>query len=127
MAGIENKSRWRIAGVLLLLSGILILAVLAIRPAWHSKQQPRSIATTRPAVDTEREQLLLAQAIQRVLLALIVLVLIFTFAGLAWLRWSRRFRVWLFREPHPPTPADDVWAMYRLPEEPEDTDENDAT
>ena len=127
MAGIDEKDRRRIATILLLLSGILIitgLSTIMVRRG-EVEPEPRPVAS-RPIGGLESDKLALAQAIQRVLLALIVLVIIFAFAGLAWMRWSRRFRIWLLREPRPPTPVDDVWAMHRPPEELEESEDADA-
>ncbi len=121
MAGIDEKDRRRIAAILFLLSGILILVGLSTLMTRRGEPEPQPTAS-RPIGSMEPEKLAMAQAMQRALLALVVLVIIFIFGTLAWVRWSRRFRIWLLREPRPPTPVEDVWAMHRLPEEPESTD-----
>mgnify|MGYP001229591182 CR=1 FL=1 len=49
-------------------------------------------------------------------LLVVVLIIIFIVSSLAFLRWSRSFRRWVFHKPRPPTPSEDVWAMHKLPE-----------
>ncbi len=126
MADNDEKGRRRIATILFLLSGILVITALTTLVARHGESGPRPVST-QPITSEEKGKLALAQAMQRALLALIVLVIIFAFGSLAWIRWSRRFRAWLLREPRPPTPAEDVWAMHRLPEEGESTHEDEIT
>lgn len=128
MTGIDEKNRRRIRVLVLLLSGILIISGMSIFIVRRGQPEPEpQPVANRPIADPESEKLALARAILRVLLALIVLVIIFAFGSLAWMRWSRRYRARLLREPRPPTPADDVWAMHRPPEEPESADGDDAT
>lgn len=55
--------------------------------------------------------------LQAVLFWLLVLIGIFAICTVAFLRWSRSFRKFVLARPRPPTPADDVWSMHRLPEE----------
>ena len=66
---------------------------------------------------TKARNLPLAQAIRDVLVGLLMIVGIFSIGSLAMIRWSRRFRKRLLRKAQPPTPAEDVWAMHRLPNE----------
>jgi hypothetical protein len=47
----------------------------------------------------------------------IVLVLIFFLAALVIIRFTLRYRAYLFRERQKPTPSEDVWKMHRLPED----------
>jgi hypothetical protein len=47
----------------------------------------------------------------------IVLVLIFFLAALVIIRFTLRYRAYLFRERQKPTPSEDVWQMHRLPED----------
>lgn len=48
-----------------------------------------------------------------------VLVLIFFISVWVVIRFTLRYRAYLFREKTPPTPSDDVWKMHRLPEDEE--------
>jgi len=50
-----------------------------------------------------------------------VVVLIFFVAALVIIRFTLRYRAYLFREPNRPTPSEDVWQMHRLPENDEDS------
>lgn len=57
-----------------------------------------------------------------------IIVIIFFFAALVIIRFSLRYRAFLFREKNPPTPSEDVWKMHRLPEDEErplELDEDD--
>lgn len=116
MAGVEEQHRERIAGVLLLagVSLILVGAGLLIHQQHQldASQPVLNSATLSPEARVRR-----AEAIHSLLFLLIMLVVIFAAASLAFLRWSRRFRRWLLRKPALPTPSEDVWAMHRLPED----------
>ncbi len=56
----------------------------------------------------------------------IVVVLIFIIAALVIIRFTLRYRAYLFREKLPPTPSEDVWKMHRLPEDDEDSRDQGA-
>ncbi len=115
MAGVAEENRRRIGKALCLLGAGLILAGVALvlqhRGTIASSQKP---APGGPA----NSNILFAQAIRQVLFWLLVLMGIFGVSTFAFLRWSRRFRNWMLCQPHPPTSADDVWAMHRMPGEP---------
>ena len=70
--------------------------------------------TSRPADTVSRGGV---QHAMFALFLLVVLVGIFLVSSFAFLRWSKHFRRRVFRGPAGPTPAEDVWAMHRLPEE----------
>lgn len=114
MAGVEEQSRRRIGLMLLLAGGALALGGAAV--IFYQQHLVQTSAPLHPpSVVTDR--IPTAQIIQKVLFLLLTLVLAFCVASLAFLRFSRRFRQWLFHKPAPPTPADDVWSMHRLPPE----------
>ena len=112
MAGVEESNRRRIAVVLALMGGGLILAGLALgvhQFAQTEAAQPQTGPGVKPVAD--------ARAIRSILFLLLILVGVFGVASLAFLRWSRSFRRWLLRKPSPATPDGDVWSMHRLPED----------
>ena len=112
MAGVEESSRKRVALAVLLVGIVLILiGAGAILYQLHLVAM-RDPGFVPPAAGGS---LPVAVVIQRVLFLLLLLVLVFCVATLAFMRFSRRFRQWLFRRPLPPTPADDVWVTHRLP------------
>lgn len=116
MAGVAEENRRRIAAALCLLGAGLILAGVAV-----ILQHRATVGTEQTLLSdasANRDNVFVAQAIQKVLLWVLVLMGIFGVSTFAFLRWSRRFRNWLLYRPHPPTPADDIWAMHRLPDEP---------
>lgn len=115
MDGTEQESRRRLAQVLCLVGLGLVLAGGALL-VQHYATLP-TVQSPRPPAD-ENQNYELARLIQRVLFWLLVLIVIFGVSTFAFLRWSRRFRHWVFHRPHPPTPSDDVWSMHRLPDEP---------
>lgn len=112
MAGVEENNRQRIAFVLALVGGGLILAGLAL--AIHQFEQTEAV---QPHPARGDKPLADAQAIRSILFLLLILVGVFAVASLAFLRWSRSFRRWLLHKPAPATPDGDVWAMHRLPDE----------
>lgn len=115
MAGVEEENRRRIAGVLCLVGVCLILIGVALA----LQDRGRIEARQNPLQQTSEDRnVLLAQAIREVLFWLLVLVGIFAVSTFAFLRWSRGFRARLFHRPHPPTSAEDVWTMHRVPDEP---------
>ena len=113
MAGVGEENRRRLALTLVLLGLGLIFTGLALalvhQHAIEAANEPAIRLAPAPA----------AQKIKYILFLLVLLVGIFSVSTLAFLRWSRRFRRWLFRQPVPPTPATDVWAMHRPPPETE--------
>lgn len=64
------------------------------------------------------------QTIRYVLFLIVVLAGIFLVSSFAFLRWSRRYRSHIFREPSQPTAAEDAWAMHQLP--PDEESDNDS-
>jgi len=114
MAGVEEENRQRLALFLVLVGVGLILAGAALMIRHYHQIEVHQ--TPIPPVSADR-RLSDLRAIQRILLLLLVLVVIFSVASFAFLRWSRRFRRWMFYKPQPATPDGDVWAMHRLPAE----------
>lgn len=114
MTDVTDERRRRIAKALFLVGLGLILAGAAVLVQHHA-----SVSAVRPVVSGSggAHAELKARAMREVLFWLLVFVGIFAVSTFAFLRWSRRFRRWVFYTPHPPTPADDVWAMHRLPDE----------
>ena len=55
------------------------------------------------------------QTIRYLLFLLVVLAGIFLVSSFAFLRWSRRYRSHIFREPSQPTASEDAWSMHQLP------------
>ncbi len=113
MAGVGEEYRRRIAmylflvGLGLILGGVVLVVLHRRDILLHGS--PPALAQAASS----------AQVIRGVLFLSLVLVGIFAVSSLAYLRWSRRFRRLLFHKPAPPTPADDVWRMHRLPDEQE--------
>ncbi len=113
MAGVGEEFRGRIAAILVGVGCLLIVVGL-----YFAFQQQRDIAAGSGIVpgSVPRETVATARAIQVVLVGALVLVGIFAIASLAFLRWSRHYRRRLLRQPAPPTPSDDVWAMHQVPD-----------
>ncbi len=110
MAGVEERNRSRLAVALgaIGLGLVIVGLVLVIQHVDETAAKtPRAVAQGAVTAD----------AIRGVLFLVLVLVGIFVVASLAFLRWSRGFRRWIFHKPAPATPSADVWAMHRLPEE----------
>ena len=103
------ESRRRHFAVILLLAGVLLIIFgIATILLYH----PATTGIPTAAHRTPSKQNLL-----RLLYLLVLLILVFTISTVAFLRWSRGFRRLILRKPPAPTPADDVWQMYRLPAE----------
>jgi len=116
MAGIDETNRRRVASVLLS-AGILLILVGIIIIAFQR-------STPMPPVGPQKggpTPLFL----RRFLYVLILLVLLFCVSVVAFLRWSRHFRKLILHKPAPPTPAEDVWQMHRLPPEADVEDGDD--
>ena len=113
MAGVLEQNRRRIATALILCGGGLILCGL-ILIVYH-QYNIFTIPGQYYEESTKASNLPLAKAIRDVLVGLLMIVGIFSIGSLAMIRWSRRFRKRLLRKAQPPTPAEDVWAMHRLP------------
>ena len=111
MAGVEEENRQRIALVLVLVGVGLILAGVALMIRHYHEIDMHQAPIPQTSVDKK------IRAIQHMLFLLIVLLGIFSVASIAFLRWSRRFRRWMFYKPRPATPDGDVWAMHRPPDE----------
>lgn len=110
MAGVSEPYRRRLALVLIIVGAALILlgfvAVVNHQRALMDSAPPKALLTK------QNKALLL----RFVLFWGLILFLGLVISTYAFLRWSRRFRKNLTRRPRPPTPADDVWAMHKLPE-----------
>ena len=128
MAGVEEQFRRRVAYLLAGIGLFFLLTGIALVVDNHfdikSREAPvlphvTQAHTTQPASQPAALARAKAQAsaIQRFLFWLLVLVGIFALGSLALLRWSRSYRKWILHEPATPTPAEDVWAMHRLPGE----------
>lgn len=117
MAGVDEGRRLRIGGGLLLLGVLLVLLGVLLVVSYHPPANPASIPKV---ADTPR-------LLQSMLYVLVLLVLVFAVSVIAFLRWSRHFRQLILRRKAPPTPAEDVWAMHRLPEEPTGTEDEGET
>ncbi|MHC4674242.1 MAG: hypothetical protein ACYTF1_19425 [Planctomycetota bacterium] len=113
MAGVLEQNRRRIAAALILCGGGLIVcgAILILYHQYNIFTIPGHYYEE----SAKARNLPLAKAIRDVLFGLLIIVGIFSIGSLAMIRWSRRFRKRLLRKPSPPTPADDVWSMHRLP------------
>lgn len=85
----------------------------ADRPALQS----RSSSTTPPAATQPAAKKIDPRVLywSRALFLSLILFVIFTFAALAIIVFSRRYRATLARGQRPPTPSDDVWAMHKPP------------
>jgi len=114
MGGVAEESRRRIAGLLCLVGVGLILTGLVLAFRHRGSLVNPDDPLRAVAADTNME---FAQDMKEAMFWLLVLMGVFGLSSLAFLRWSRRFRGWVLHRPHPPTPADDVWVMHRLPEE----------
>jgi cytoskeletal protein RodZ len=115
----ERKEEYRrriIPWILVFLVILLVAAGLASLIAYTFPDQPMQ-QETKPL--TKEKKVELSQLLRNVLYLLGIIIIIFMFGLWAILRWSRRFRQFLFREPRQETPVEDVWAMHRLPEEPD--------
>lgn len=110
MAGVEENNRSRLA-IALGVIGLLLIAVGLVLVILYVGET----AAKTPRVAAKKQ--VDPATIRGVLFLLLVLVGIFVVASLAFLRWSRSFRRWVFHKPAPATPSADVWAMHRLPED----------
>jgi len=111
MAGVEEENRKHIALFLLVVGvGLILVGIFLMIRHYHQIDVHQ---TPLPQTSVDKK----LRAIQQILFLLIVLVIIFSTASIAFLRWSRRFRRWIFYKPQPATPDEDVWAMHRLPPE----------
>ena len=114
MAGVLEKNRQRVAIALTLCGGGLILGGIIL--ILYHQYNIKTIGNLY-AEGAKARNLPLAQAIRYVLFWLLIIVGIFSIGTLAMIRWSRRFRRRLLRKSPPPTEAEDVWTMHRLPTE----------
>lgn len=97
----------------------LVLAGTALILLHQADKSTRRPTETQQPIDVKQAKAKAeARMVRSVLLWVLVLVVVFGVSTLALRRWSRHFRRWLLHQPHPPTPADDVWLMHRLPDEP---------
>lgn len=74
-------------------------------------------ASSQPTTSFSEDQRLLHW--RQVFFWSVVLLLIFFIAAWVIIRFSLRYRAYIFREKPPPTPSEDVWRMHRLPEDDE--------
>ena len=101
MAGVEEENRQRIALFLVFVGAGLILAGVALMIQHYRQIEVHQ--TPVPPLSTDK-RLSDAKVIRHILLLLLVLMGIFSVASFAFLRWSRRFRRWMFHRPQPATP-----------------------
>jgi hypothetical protein len=113
MAGVAEEDRGRLAGILCIGGLLFVLAGVFLTLQHHYDLYESVASGPGPMPDNKAT----ARMLQAMLFWLLVLIGMFTICTVAFLRWSRRFRKYLLARPHPPTPADDVWSMHRLPQE----------
>jgi O-antigen/teichoic acid export membrane protein len=120
MLGIGEENRRQIALVLALVGLMLILSGVATAVMYGGHDN--IVGPPAPAMPSRT----IAQKISNILFLLVLLVGILMVSTYALVRWTRRYRKWLFHKPPRPTPSSDVWAMHRLPPEEPDVapDEN---
>jgi hypothetical protein len=123
MAGVLEEHRRQFA--LILSAAGIVLIIIGFGLIVHHQEQLESGQISQPPLTAEARALT-ARQLKQVLFFLVVLVGIFSVSVYAFLRWSRSFRRSLLRRPHPPTPADDVWSMHRLPPDVENEPEPPA-
>jgi hypothetical protein len=124
MAGVQEENRRKTAFILAAVGIGLIVFGFVLTLNHQSELESSQAAAQHLAANVKAGTL--ARVLKHVLFFLVILVGIFSISVFAFLRWSRNFRRSLMRRPHPPTPADDVWAMHKLPpelEEPSDSQE----
>lgn len=114
MAGIAEEYRRRIALALSFIGITLILIGLFVGVRHQQAVARTRLPATQPAEFDARDR---AEMVQAVLFWTVVLIIVFGVSTLALMRFSRGFRKYLLHRPAHPTPADDVWAMHRLPDE----------
>ena len=115
MAEGKEESRRRTIILIIALLGIALIAGgLGLIIEYASQDQPAK-GEVEPLTSNEKVEL--SQLLKKVLYLLALLTIMFLFGLWAMVRWSRRFRQFLLREPRKATPAEDVWAMHRLPDE----------
>ena len=114
MAGVAEEYRhWFVVCLCLLGVGLILIGVVL---TINHQQQFAALEVPATQLAAPPETVEQARLLQNVLFWLAVLIGAFIVSTLAFFRWSRRFRSALLRRPRPPTPADDVWAMHRLPD-----------
>ena len=118
MAGVAEENRGRLAGILCIGGLLFVLLGVFLTLQYQYSQYESVLSGPGPLPDDKAT----ARMLQAVLFWLLVLIGVFMICTLAFLRWSRRFRKLLLARPRPPTPADDVWSMHRLPEETAETE-----
>ncbi len=115
MAKSREEYRRRIIVFTTVLVGIFLLAgALVLYVEYASQEQPTE-KEVQPL--TSKDKMELSQLLKKILYLLGLILIIFFFGLWAIVRWSRRFRQFLLREPPEATPVEDVWAMHRLPDE----------
>ena len=118
----QNRTR---LGLLCLLVGILLLLW-----AWGSWMYRASVpgetaSTLRQDADTAAPDPAKAVRIAPVVLWVgLLLVLLFFFGSYVLIRASRRYRASAARQRATPSPSEDVWAMHKLKDRPEDGDDS---
>ncbi|HKQ50163.1 MAG TPA: hypothetical protein VJZ71_18960 [Phycisphaerae bacterium] len=103
-----------------LLVAALVTAYLSGQPRAYGQGEPPTTtarvneAASQPASALSGDERLLHW--RQVFFWAAVLLLIFFIAAWVIIRFSLRYRAYLFREKPPPTPSEDVWRMHRVPE-----------
>ena len=104
MTDASDDRRQQVAKALLLVGLGMVLAGTAL--IVHHRASTAAIPTSQPGQADARSRVEdQAKALRVILFYLPVFAGIFGVSTFAFLRWSRRFRKWVFYEPRPPTPA----------------------
>jgi hypothetical protein len=113
----NNATMWLL---LLAFIGVSVMSSAVLADSQGSGADS-AVAASQPAPTQDPRAL--GRTLRNVLYILLVLVVLFTVSSYAFILWSRRYRRWLLRHPARPTPHADVWPMHKLPPE-EGEDEN---
>jgi len=119
-----NILRQRI--IVLIVTSVVVIALLLLALQIYHEQKQLGGPSSRPT-DTQKTQLREQVSIQ---IRTTLLTIGVAFTGLlllyAFLRWSRHYRDSLTRSQPPPTSADDVWSMHKVPPDKGDSDDNEG-
>lgn len=107
----DGKSRR--VGLILLVTGLVLLAISVVIVLDRSGQSPESAPL---AVRESAPGIARASWLTQAVLLISLVFLIFVVGTFAMVRFSRRFRAALLGRRATPTPSEDVWQMHRLPE-----------
>jgi len=124
------RERRRMAFGLMLIGVVCLLGSVATvmhRRAELERLQARSTSQTRSVAAAPVDRPTVARQWRYWLLAAGALTVVFLVASLAMARLRRRLIAYVTARPAPPTPADDVWQMHKVPEELLDQDDEQPT